>query len=87
MFYTYLLFNTKTRKYYVGYTSNLVERFEQHISWYNESTAYESAFWKLVYYEAYLTESDARNRELKFKNHGRWIQEIKKRIENGIRDL
>ena len=32
MYYTYLLFNTKTRKYYVGYTSNLVQRYEQHLS-------------------------------------------------------
>lgn len=87
MYYTYLLFNTKTRKYYIGYTGNLVQRYEQHLAWNNESTAYESSFWKVVYYESYLSESDARNREMKLKNHGRWIQEIKKRIGKSLEEL
>lgn len=87
MYYTYLLFNTKTRKFYIGFTSDLVKRYEQHLAWNNESTAYESHSWKLVYYESYLSESDARNREIKLKNHGRWIQEIKKRIENSLEEL
>ena len=38
MFYTYILFTTKTHKYYVGQTNNLSDRFLRHNSVYQIST-------------------------------------------------
>jgi predicted GIY-YIG superfamily endonuclease len=43
--------------------------------------------WKLVYYEAYCSESDARRRERKLKDHGNAIRELKKRIGDSLESL
>lgn len=40
--------------------------------------------WRLVYYEAYLSEKDARAREKKFKKHGKGNNELRKRIKNSL---
>lgn len=39
---------------------------------------------KLVYYEAYLREKDARNRERKLKQYGKAIQILKGRIKESL---
>jgi putative endonuclease len=38
----------------------------------------------LVYYEAYLSENDARKREQNLKNYGQGIANIYKRIANSL---
>ncbi len=38
--------------------------------------------WKLVYYEAYLSESDARKRERMLKQNGNSKRHLLKRVEN-----
>jgi predicted GIY-YIG superfamily endonuclease len=52
MFYVYLLRSTKTGKLYIGFTANLKKRFAEH---------------KLVYYESYLDENNAKTREKNLK--------------------
>ena len=37
-----------------------------------------------MYYEAYLSENDARIREQKFKRHGKGNDELKKRIKYSL---
>jgi putative endonuclease len=86
MFYLYLLHNLdskSSRRFYVGITKNLDRRVLEH----NLGTSnYTSKFgpWKLVYYEAYLNQQDAIDREYKLKHHGKGLSEIKKRLKASI---
>ena len=73
MYYVYLLSDPDTGDIYVGYSANLKARIESH-------DRREHTGWKLIYYEAYLAESDARKRERKIKHHGNAIRQIKERI-------
>lgn len=68
MFYAYILKSAKDKKMYVGYTSNLKLRFEQHQKGLVESTKNRRPF-KLIYYEACLDQQDATHREKYFKTH------------------
>ena len=75
MYYVYLLKNEKGTKY-IGYTSNLKRRLDEHNQGINEST--KGHKWMLVYYEAFRAERDARKREKNLKQSGqgrRWLYE------------
>ena len=65
-FYTYVLQSSKDHKRYIGYTNNLKRRIEEHEKGSSFATKFRLPF-KLIYYEACLTESDARRREDYFK--------------------
>ena len=56
-----MLKNPKTGALYYGFTSNLKQRFAKH------QEMPKHAGWNLVYYEAYLNEQDARDRERMLK--------------------
>jgi predicted GIY-YIG superfamily endonuclease len=53
----------------------LEERFRRH------NTNQE---WKIVYYEAYLSERDARRREVKIKHYGQTRTRLKERISESL---
>lgn len=82
MFYVYLLKNNDGKIYY-GSTKDLKRRFEEHNS--NKSFSTKRHLWKLVYYEAYLNESDARIREKQLKYHGQALVQLKRRIKSSIK--
>ena len=84
MFYVYVLVSDKKEKY-VGYTSDLRKRLLSHNSDRNISTKNQK--WKLAYYEAFHSESDARKREIKLKHHGRSKQILFERIDSSLSDL
>ena len=80
MYYTYVLQSEVDNAFYVGYTKNLKLRFEKHNKGYVESTKDRRPF-KLIYYEACLTQQDALHREKYFKTyHGK--QFIHKRLKS-----
>jgi len=63
MFYTYVLISRKLPKqFYTGYTVDLRKRLVEHNNGRSFSTAPYRP-WDLVYYEACLSESDAKRRE------------------------
>ena len=62
MFYVYFLFSIKDRKLYVGYTNNLNRRLQEHMDGKVLSTKERQPL-KLIYYEAYITEPEAKRRE------------------------
>lgn len=68
---------------YIGSTSDLRRRVREHNSGKSRSTKRYMP-WELVYYEAYLSEVDAREREKKLKHHGKGLAELKKRIKSSI---
>jgi putative endonuclease len=78
MYYVYVLKGVKTKKAYIGYSSDLKKRLVAHNSGQNLATKHDK--WELVYYESYRTKELALKRELKLKNHGKGLQELKLRI-------
>lgn len=86
MHYLYVLYNLNSRakrKWYIGITSDLRKRIAQH---HNKQSTWTSKFgpWQLVYYEAYLSQSDAELREKRLKHHGKGVLELKKRLVKSI---
>jgi putative endonuclease len=82
MYYVYLLRSQKSKKYYCGYTVDLVKRFNEHNSGKNKSTK-PYLPWELLYYEAYFNHQAALTREKVLKNHGRTLHGLKLRVETG----
>ena len=84
MYYFYLIQSIeKSGIIYSGSTNDLKKRFEEHNQGRVVSTK-RYLPWRLVYYEAYLSEEDAREREQKFKRHGKGNDELKKRIRPSL---
>ena len=83
MFYVYVLLSLKMENwFYVGFTNDLETRFKKHNSKMVKSTKFYAPF-KLVYYEAYCSEKDARIREKHLKNHQQ-RDLLKERIKNSL---
>jgi putative endonuclease len=62
MHYVYVLQSGFDAGLYIGYSANLRRRLAQHEAGDSVATAHRGP-WKLIYYEAYLEETDARGRE------------------------
>lgn len=91
MWYFYVLQSLKNPDYfYKGSTNDLRRRFAQHNSGEVTSTKPHQPF-RLVYYEAYLNEQAARNREMSVKNSGAaWgalMGRVKKSLEPSTKHL
>lgn len=82
MFYVYCLKN-RFNKIYIGYTADLRERVKSHNYGRSKFTK-KSRPWKLIYYEAYLSEKDAKLREKTLKNYGSTLGQLKKRVANSM---
>ena len=77
MFYVYFLQSPAAEDIYLGFTGDLRRRFKEHQS-------HEHKGWRLVYYEAYAGEADARRREQRLKHHGSGLAELKKRLTESL---
>ncbi|MFC7339691.1 GIY-YIG nuclease family protein [Haloferula chungangensis] len=69
MIYVYVLQSEMDSGLYIGMTADLRRRFEEHQSGESQSTKGRRP-WMLIYYEAYLQESDALGREVFLKSGG-----------------
>lgn len=69
LFYVYVLESLKDGDRYIGFTTNLRKRIEEHNKGRNFSTNPRKPF-KLIYYEVCTNEDDARRREKYFKSTG-----------------
>ena len=85
MYYVYVLKSQKykTTKIYIGSTSDLKRRVEQHNSLKTKSTRFGIP-WRLVYYEAFLNKIDAVQRELQLKTGSSSIGFLKRRIKQSL---
>jgi len=79
MFYTYVLRSKKSGNLYTGYTNDLRKRFKEHVNGKSKYTKGRGPF-EIIYYEACLSEADAKNRELYLKS-GRGKVYLKKRLK------
>ena len=86
MYYIYVLKSQKWNKPYFGYTKDLIKRVKEHNTESTKSTRHGIP-WKLVYYEAYLEELDARKRELQLKKYGSAFGFLKKRIKLSLNKI
>jgi putative endonuclease len=77
MFCSYVLENTSSEMYF-GSTNNLKRRLQEHQS--GKSIATKGSDWSLIYYEAYKSEADAREREQKVKRNTGTKKHLKNRI-------
>lgn len=80
MFYFYILHSTKDKKLYYGFSSDLKKRFQDHANGNVHATKNRRPL-KLMYYEAYEKEEQARKREKEVKVSGRIRKEIKERLQ------
>ena len=78
-FVVYILFSEDYGKTYVGFTSNLIERFKSHN--YLSKKGYTIKFrpWQLIYVEFFTTKSEALKRE-KILKTGKGREFIKEMI-------
>jgi putative endonuclease len=83
MFFTYILKSLKDNKLYIGSTSDLRKRLKEHNSGLVISTKLRKPL-KLMYYEAYLSEQDARHREHNLKLRARALRQLLLRIKNTL---
>jgi len=67
-YYTYVLKSTVDNNFYVGFTSNLLQRFESHNSGKVPSTKNRKPL-ELIYFEGCLSRDDAIKREKYLKTH------------------
>jgi len=83
VFYVYVLVDETDREVYVGFTTDLRRRVEEHRS--GRGAKYtQSGDWRLAYYEAFFSEADARTREKKLKHDGRARYQLYARIKNSF---
>jgi putative endonuclease len=75
MFTVYVLYSETFRKVYVGYTSNLSQRFLSHNELATKGWTIKFRPWKIAYTEIYETKAKAMQREKQLKSaKGReWI--------------
>lgn len=66
-YYVYILFSLKDNKFYTGYTTNLKERLSSHARGDVKSTTNRRPL-KLIHYEYFINEFDAKAREIFFKS-------------------
>ena len=66
---------------YIGYSGNLRRRLAEHQAGEANATAHRGP-WRLIYYEAYIEEADARGREVFLKSGAG-----RKHLKNQCRDF
>ena len=73
----YILYSTKNQKIYIGFTSNLIERFKSHNYLSRNSWTVKYRPWEVIYCEYFLDKTDAMKRERALKSgQGRnWIHQ------------
>lgn len=85
MFYVYVLFSQKDKQLYTGYTDDLKARIKKHEAGFVRATKSRRPL-KLIYYEAYLKEPDAKRRE-KYLKGGKGRSELKIQLAGVFNDL
>ena len=72
MYYVYVLSKGPKGPLYIGYSRDVEQRLRQH--------KLSDKDWQLIYYEAYVQEKSARDRERKLKMYGSAWRGLKQRI-------
>lgn len=68
MYSVYILKSTKTNKYYIGHTSDIIGRLKRHNKGLSKYTK-KFIPWELIYHEEYNTKSEAYRRKIEIKKY------------------
>jgi len=68
MYTVYVLQNSRSRRFYIGSTNNIIRRLSEHNRGQTKSTR-QKGIWELKYCEEFSTSSEAKRRELKIKSY------------------
>ena len=79
MHYVYFIESQIDKSVYVGYTSDLINRLKEHNAGKTRSIKSKRPY-TLLYYEAYLTSTQARKREIEIKSSWSKKEQVLKRI-------
>ncbi|MBU1871126.1 GIY-YIG nuclease family protein [Patescibacteria group bacterium] len=79
MYYVYVLENQNDKSLYIGFTTNIEKRVNEHNSGKGSRTTKLKEDWMLIYYESYLNKQDALGRE-KFLKSGSGRRYINKQL-------
>jgi putative endonuclease len=85
MYYVYILYSEKDGKLYIGSAPDLKKRKEKHDNGYVLATKFRRPL-KLIYYEAYLTQQDAKRREI-FLKGGKGHEEMKIQLKETYKKI
>lgn len=86
MHYVYVLKARESKWLYIGYTTDLKKRLKEHEAGATYTTARLGPM-KLIYYEWFTAESDARKREKQLKSYGSALANLKKRIQGSLEKI
>lgn len=84
-FYVYILFSVYDRKLYISFTNNLKKRLMEHANGKVDSTMARVPL-KLIHYEYFIDEADAKARE-KFLKSGYGRKQFKEILKNTLEQL
>lgn len=84
-FYTYILYSKKDKGFYIGFTNNLKSRLILHAKGKVDATKDRRPF-KLIHYEYFINEIDAKARE-KFLKSGYGRKQFKEILKNTLEPL
>ena len=84
MFWVYILENMDDFSWYIGYTSNLKRRIEEHQNGSGARTTRIKKHWHLIYCEGYINKEDAEGRE-RFLKSGSGRTFLKKQLSNYLK--
>jgi len=83
MYYTYVLMSVKNNRLYVGSTNNLRRRFDEHNKGIGGKYTRDNRPYKLIFYEAFLSEEDSIRQELFYKS-GYGKEVLKGKIKDSL---
>ena len=83
MHYFYVIKNEIGKLYY-GYSKNLKKRLLNHNK--GKSLSTKGHNWKIIYYESYFSEEDAKERERQIKRFGQAWAQLRKRIKKSLKE-
>lgn len=81
-FYAYVLYSLKDKGLYIGYSNNLKNRLSQHARGEVKSTVNRRPL-KLIHYEYFINEEDAKAREV-FLKSGFGREQLKKALKRTL---
>lgn len=84
-YFVYVLLSLNDHKFYIGYSQNLKQRISQHKNGEVKSTKNRRPL-KLIHYNYFINEEDAKAREV-FLKSGFGRNQLKKALKRTLQDL
>lgn len=84
-YYIYILFSYKDKKLYIGFTTDLKARLTNHAQGKVRATTYRRPL-KLIYYEYFVNQKDAKARE-RFVKSGFGRSQLKLALKDTLKEL